>query len=91
MRSTASVAVLALAAACLVPGCGPGSPRSTPAPAPPPPPPPVLRLSPSGLKLYDQVSGTTQRLQAVSAVDDKVVWASGTGGTFALTRDGGQT
>lgn len=38
-----------------------------------------------------QQSGTTQRLQAVSPVSDKVVWASGTGGTFAVTTDGGAT
>jgi photosystem II stability/assembly factor-like uncharacterized protein len=38
-----------------------------------------------------QQSGTTERLQAVSPVDDQIVWASGTGGTFTLTTDGGQT
>jgi photosystem II stability/assembly factor-like uncharacterized protein len=36
-----------------------------------------------------QQSGTTQRLQAVSPVDDHVVWASGTGGTYVVTTDGG--
>jgi photosystem II stability/assembly factor-like uncharacterized protein len=38
-----------------------------------------------------QQSGTTRRLQAVSPVDEKVVWASGVGGTYALTTDGGAT
>lgn len=38
-----------------------------------------------------QVSGTINRLQAVSPVDENVVWASGKGGTYALTTDGGQT
>lgn len=38
-----------------------------------------------------QTSGTTARLQAVSAVDDRVVWASGTHGTFVRTVDGGAT
>ena len=38
-----------------------------------------------------QVSGTTNRLQAVSPVDENVVWASGKGGTYAVTTDGGQT
>jgi photosystem II stability/assembly factor-like uncharacterized protein len=31
------------------------------------------------------------RLQAVSAVNENVVWASGTGGTFVLTTNGGST
>jgi photosystem II stability/assembly factor-like uncharacterized protein len=38
-----------------------------------------------------QNSGTTERLQAISPVSDQVIWASGTGGTFTLTTDGGQT
>ena len=37
-----------------------------------------------------QESGTTQRLQAVSPVSSQVVWASGLGGTYALTTDGGE-
>jgi photosystem II stability/assembly factor-like uncharacterized protein len=36
-----------------------------------------------------QQSGTTNRLQAVSPVDENVVWASGKGGTYAVTTDGG--
>lgn len=36
-----------------------------------------------------QASGTTQRLQAVSPVTDQIVWASGTGGTYVKTTDGG--
>jgi photosystem II stability/assembly factor-like uncharacterized protein len=39
--------------------------------------------------LTPQVSGTTSRLQAVSAVNSQVVWASGVDGTWALTTDGG--
>ena len=42
---------------------------------------PILRV---------QHSGTTQRLQAISPVTDQIVWASGVGGTFALTTDGGR-
>jgi len=38
-----------------------------------------------------QESGTTQSLIAVSPVDKRVVWASGRGGTFAVTTDGGAT
>jgi len=44
-----------------------------------------------GPTLTPQESGTTNRLQAVSPVNDQVVWASGTGGTYALTTDGGET
>ena len=40
-------------------------------------------------KLTPQNSGTTQGLIAVSPVDSRVVWASGRGGTFVLTTDGG--
>ena len=42
-------------------------------------------------KLTPQNSGTTQLLISVSPVNEKVVWASGTGGTFAVTTDGGDT
>jgi photosystem II stability/assembly factor-like uncharacterized protein len=41
--------------------------------------------------LTDQVSGTTALLQAVSAVNERVVWVSGHKATFAVTTDGGQT
>ena len=44
-----------------------------------------------GPTLTPQVSGTTNRLQAVSPVNSRVVWASGTGGTYARTTDGGET
>lgn len=36
-----------------------------------------------------QASGTTSRLQAVSPVSDRIAWASGTGGTYVVTTDGG--
>ena len=42
-------------------------------------------------KLTPQNSGTTQGLIAVSPVNSHVVWASGRGGTFLLTTDGGKT
>ncbi len=42
-------------------------------------------------RLTPQVSGTTQLLIAVSPVNSKVVWAAGTGGTYVLTTDGGNT
>ena len=40
--------------------------------------------------LTPQKSGTGQRLQAVSPVNSQIVWASGLGGTFAVTTDGGR-
>jgi len=41
--------------------------------------------------LTPQTSNTTQGLIAVSPVNSRVVWASGRGGTFLLTTDGGAT
>ena len=41
--------------------------------------------------LTPQTSGTTQLLIAVSPVNSKIVWAAGTGGTYVLTTDGGNT
>jgi photosystem II stability/assembly factor-like uncharacterized protein len=38
-----------------------------------------------------QTSGTNQLLIAVSPVKSKVVWAAGTGGTYVVTTDGGET
>ena len=38
-----------------------------------------------------QTSGTTASLRGVSAVNSQVVWASGTAGTYLITRDGGAT
>ncbi len=45
----------------------------------------------SGIRLQPQESGTDVLLQAVSAVDENVVWVSGHGGTWARTLDGGAT
>jgi photosystem II stability/assembly factor-like uncharacterized protein len=58
---------------------------------------PAIFRSPSqeaptdGPTLTLQESGTSVRLQAVSPVDELVVWASGLDGTFVLTKDGGRT
>src|SRR2546421_312055 len=38
-----------------------------------------------------QKSGTTASLRGIAAVSDKIGWASGTGGTFLLTTNGGIT
>ncbi|MFZ0807787.1 MAG: hypothetical protein WAN03_16450 [Candidatus Sulfotelmatobacter sp.] len=42
-------------------------------------------------KLTFQRSNTTQLLIAVSPVNSQVVWAAGTGGTFVMTTNGGNT
>ncbi len=42
-------------------------------------------------KLTPQNSGTTQLLIDVSPVNSRVVWAAGTGGTYVVTTDGGET
>jgi photosystem II stability/assembly factor-like uncharacterized protein len=41
--------------------------------------------------LTPQNSGTTQLLISVSPVNSQVVWASGTGGTYVVTTNGGNT
>ena len=41
--------------------------------------------------LTPQTSGTTEGLIAVSPVNPRVVWASGRGGTFVVTTNGGET
>ena len=72
MRTALPLFVAAAVTAC-------GAPYTPPRPEEPKPvelPPP--RSAPSGATLQDQVSGTTQRLQAVSAVDANIAWASGT-------------
>jgi photosystem II stability/assembly factor-like uncharacterized protein len=51
---------------------------------------PLPTQTPPVPTLEEQTSGTSNRLQAVSPVDANVVWASGVGGTFAVTVDGGK-
>jgi photosystem II stability/assembly factor-like uncharacterized protein len=41
--------------------------------------------------LTPQTSNTTQLLIAVSAVNSQIVWAAGTGGTYVVTTNGGNT
>jgi len=40
--------------------------------------------------LTPQTSGTKQLLISVSPVNSRVVWAAGTGGTYVVTKDGGE-
>ena len=42
-------------------------------------------------KLTAQTSNTTQLLISVSPVSSRIVWAAGTGGTYVVTTDGGET
>ena len=56
----------------------------------------ILSFAKADPKLHEptltpQTSGTTRGLIAVSPVNSRVVWASGRGGTFVVTVDGGQT
>jgi S-formylglutathione hydrolase FrmB len=49
----------------------------------------VERANPGLPRWEEQKSGTAARLRGVSAVDENVVWASGTDGTVVKTVDGG--
>lgn len=58
----------------------------------------AIGCSPSGdtgddrsLRSTPQESGTTERLIGLHPVSERVVWASGTGGTYLYTTDGGKT
>jgi len=42
-------------------------------------------------KLTSQNSNTTQLLISVSPMNSQIVWAAGTGGTYVVTTDGGET
>jgi photosystem II stability/assembly factor-like uncharacterized protein len=46
---------------------------------------------PSEITVTPQQSGTANRLQAISPVNDRIAWASGVGGTYAITTNGGAT
>jgi len=77
--SAAAALVAAAALAC----ADPSSPSLESAPS-------LEWASGEGPTLEPQHSGTTNRLQAISPVNANVVWASGVGGTYALTTNGGK-
>ena len=52
---------------------------------------PALAQSPLSVSRSEQVSGTTSLLIAVSPVNERVVWVSGSRGTWVRTIDGGTT
>ena len=51
----------------------------------------ALALAAAAVSWQAQTSGVTARLRGVSAASDRVVWASGAGGTVIRTEDGGTT
>lgn len=51
----------------------------------------LTAAAPGGPRWEAQTSGVTARLRGVSAVNSKVAWASGAGGTVVRTADGGST
>jgi photosystem II stability/assembly factor-like uncharacterized protein len=51
----------------------------------------LVSIAVSAPTLTPQESGTTNRLQAISPVSDRTAWASGVGGTYTVTTDGGET
>jgi photosystem II stability/assembly factor-like uncharacterized protein len=51
----------------------------------------IVALALAGPTWTEQSSGVTARLRGVSAVSDRVAWASGSGGTVVRTGDGGAT
>ena len=51
----------------------------------------LMSVSPAFAQWHPQKSNTDASLWGLSIVNGNVVWASGTGGTFARTTDGGET
>lgn len=84
ITKTATAAIVAISAACsgtLDPSAVSGD-RSAAK---------TTKSAQDGPQLTPQQSGTRNRLQAVSPVNQRIVWASGLGGTFVATTDGGDT
>lgn len=52
---------------------------------------PCILCSTAAALWIAQASGTKARLRGLCAVTDEIAWASGTGGTFLRTTDGGKT
>ncbi|HEU4411798.1 MAG TPA: hypothetical protein VFS43_41545 [Polyangiaceae bacterium] len=79
----AAAAIAPLSALHCVEGGGEGAPSASARPA--------ALAGAHAPTLTVQASGTTRSLMAISPVDAHVVWASGVGGTFLRTTDGGAT
>jgi photosystem II stability/assembly factor-like uncharacterized protein len=82
--SLVKLAVAAVALSFVAAGCGEGTsaPREGLA---------TRSDALQGPTLTPQASGTTRRLDSVSVVNERVVWASGRNGTVVRTLDGGET
>jgi photosystem II stability/assembly factor-like uncharacterized protein len=52
---------------------------------------PAMAAAQAAPRQTPQQSGTTLRLQAITPVTEQLVWASGAGGRWAVTTDGGTT
>lgn len=50
----------------------------------------IALVSSLSAQWFREKSGTTERLRAVSVVDDDIAWASGNHGTYVITTDGGR-
>ena len=84
-RSLPKLALVVVSMSVLLPGCGDSGEAPRPGLA--------TRGSSLGATptLTRQTSGTTNRLDAVSVVNERVAWASGRLGTVVRTIDGGET
>lgn len=94
-RAVLQARVLGSAMVGLAAAGGCSRPASVPAPGPEATRPTSSAEPPAitaGLPtLVPQSSGTANRLQAISAAGPQVAWASGVGGTWVVTTDGGET
>jgi len=50
----------------------------------------VVATSSLSAQWFHEKSGTSERLRAISVVDDQIAWASGNHGTFVITTDSGK-
>lgn len=78
MRAKPTLAAAVVLVALLAASCATPDSRSGDATLPPP-------------LLTPQVSGTSAQLIGLDAVDERVAWAAGAGGTWLRTADGGET
>jgi photosystem II stability/assembly factor-like uncharacterized protein len=85
-HSRSATAALTGLAAALTLACS-----DTSSPTPDSPSVSNVVTSSDGPTLTVQHSGTINRLQAISPVNRLIAWASGVGGTYTITTDGGET
>jgi photosystem II stability/assembly factor-like uncharacterized protein len=83
---SSAAALAGLAGAALLLSCSDTSEPTSTSPATS-----TIAKALSAPTLLQQQSGTLNRLQAISPINAQIAWASGTGGTFTVTRNGGAT